>query len=559
MVPVSRRRLVRLAGTAALAAVALSGPADAGAAGAAARDTAAAAAGADRAAGDAASEGLPIARVEIIPRNIFDPEAQGRLGFVFRLANRLHARTRERTIAEQLLFRAGDRWSGSLGQESMRNLRTLGFLVPVGLDARREGDSVVVRVETRDVWSTRPEFDVESVGGRQYGSFAFTERNFAGLGKSFSVAYRELPDGRSRDVYYSDPSLIGGRWRLRYAAGDGASGASNHVTVALPFYAEDAPRSYGLTWSRATSVYRLFERGAEVASFNRRFDETEIFYGWGGRRHGVVGRLRAFYTSADRRFGPTEVQGVVPVEFLGGEESLRLRRIGLEGRIWRPHFVVRTRVDEFGLPEDFDLGHSLTVRAGVAPGFLGSTRDEGYFRARLDLGAETGIGFGSLTGQIASRILREPREAIGEVQARWVHQSRFANTLVASARGIASYRGPRDFQAVAGGLNGLRAYPVQAVAGTRLWRFHLEERWLVGENYWENVTVGGVAFTDVARAWGPGSAGSEWFVDAGIGLRVSLPQWSLGQVLRFDLAWPIEPSRDERRRPVLTFGSNQAF
>jgi hypothetical protein len=30
-------------------------------------------------------------------------------------------------------------------------------------------------------------------------------------------------------------------------------------------------------------------------------------------------------------------------------------------------------------------------------------------------------------------------------------------------------------------------------------------------------------------------------------------------VLRFDLAWPVEPTRDERRKPVLTFGSSQAF
>ena len=71
--------------------------------------------------------------------------------------------------------------------------------------------------------------------------------------------------------------------------------------------------------------------------------------------------------------------------------------------------------------------------------------------------------------------------------------------------------------------------------------------------------AGELSPVDVARAWGPGAEGSDWFVDAGLGLRVSLPQWSLGQVLRFDVAWPLYPRRDGQRRPVLSFGSNQAF
>jgi hypothetical protein len=40
---------------------------------------------------------------------------------------------------------------------------------------------------------------------------------------------------------------------------------------------------------------------------------------------------------------------------------------------------------------------------------------------------------------------------------------------------------------------------------------------------------------------------------------MSLPQWSLGQVLRIDVAWPIEPTRDGQRQPILSFGSGQAF
>jgi outer membrane protein assembly factor BamA len=68
-----------------------------------------------------------------------------------------------------------------------------------------------------------------------------------------------------------------------------------------------------------------------------------------------------------------------------------------------------------------------------------------------------------------------------------------------------------------------------------------------------------VAFGDAARAWGPGSAGAGWFVSAGVGLRLALPQWSPNQVLRFDLAWPVHPGVSGDRKPVLSFGSSQAF
>jgi len=33
----------------------------------------------------------------------------------------------------------------------------------------------------------------------------------------------------------------------------------------------------------------------------------------------------------------------------------------------------------------------------------------------------------------------------------------------------------------------------------------------------------------------------------------------LGRVLRFDLAWPVNPTRDAKRQPVVSFGSSQAF
>ncbi len=503
--------------------------------------------------------GLPIARVEIEPRNIFDPVPKSRLAPVFRLANRLHIRTRHSTVREQLLFAEGQRWSPELGRESERNLRALDFLAPAELAARRESDSVVVRVVTRDVWSTQPQFDLQSADGRQFGSFAFTERNLLGFGKSFDVAIRELPTGRSRELAYDDPNVAGSHVQLRYSASTGGGAVTNAVSLEQPFYAEETPRVFGFGWRREASTFPVYEGGAEVASFDRRLETARITWGVGALRDGWVRRLTLTGESIDRRFGPTTATTMVPPEFLGGEESLRLRRLRVDGRLWHPEFIERTRVNGFGLVEDFDVGTSMNLGLGFAPKALGSFQDEGYGEAGFDTGVNTPVGFGLVSSSVSTRIQTLALETVGRVDARWVQQSRFGQTLVLAAHGVSGHDASRDFEAVVGGLNGLRAFPVDAVAGRRLWRFNAENRWTVGHHYWENLTVGAVVFGDAARAWGPGSAGSQWFVDAGTGLRAALPQWSLGQVMRIDLAWPIQPTRGGRRNPVLSFGSSQAF
>ena len=221
--------------------------------------------------------------------------------------------------------------------------------------------------------------------------------------------------------------------------------------------------------------------------------------------------------------------------------------------------AIRLR-ESMSLPSTFTrVGSSLSAGMGYAPRLLGSSQDEAFARARLATGLVTSLGFGQLSASASSRIKTVAVETVAQLDARWVQQSRFGQTFVLAARGIASRNPARDFETIAGGLNGLRAYPVAAVAGQQMVRLNAENRWTIAERWWDSMTVGAVVFTDAARGWGPGSAGAGWFVGSGAGLRISLPQWSLGQALRIDVAWPIEPTRDGQRKPVLSFGSSQAF
>jgi len=507
----------------------------------------------------ASIEGLPIRDIVIEPHEIFDPLPAGRFSWVYDFVNRAHLRTRASTIRQQLLFAPGDRWNGRRAAETMRQLRSLDFLTPESILTARQGDSVHVRVITRDAWTTSPEFNLESASGQRFGSIAFTERNLLGLGKSVSIAYHNEPAGTSRSISVRDPAVAGSRLQLGFDASAGAGGATNSVTFGLPFYAEDAPFSYGGSWSRATSVTRLYSQGEVAADFDERLEQTELHWGRGERRDGTVVRWIGSFLFKDRRMGPSRLEPGAPPDFEGGEDNLKVRRLAGELRLWHPAFVEKTGVDRMNGIEDFDLGPTAAIKLGFSPHLLGSSADEGYSRFELGAGAATRFGFGTLRGSIDSRLRWTPLEIVRRLDARWIVQGPRAQTLVLNAHGIGGERVPRDFQVATGGLDGLRAYPVHALSGRRLWRFNAEDRWTLGHEYWQLLTLGAAAFYDAARAWGPGAGGTDWHHDVGVGLRVALPHSSQNRVVRFDIAFPVSPTRGGDHEPVLSFGSSQAF
>jgi hypothetical protein len=510
---------------------------------------------------DPALEGLPIRSIDITSRNIFDPVPKGALRPLCLAANKLHIRTRAQTVRDQLILTPDSRWTSDRAHEAARQLRTLGFLEPDYILARPAGDSVDVQVHTHDFWTTQPEFDIQQAAGRNYGALAFSERNLLGLGKSLTLAYREDPVGITRGIELHDPGFAGSRLQLHYSASRGTSGSTDFVSAGVPFYAEDTRNSFGLQADKMATQSHLFQNNSEVAIVPEHVEESETQIGIGRRDDGNILRWTGSFYSLDRRLGATQLVGTSapPDAFVGSEESLRLRRLALQMRFWRPHYVERTGIERIDRVEDYDLGTSLSLKMGYAPEEFGSTADEGYGLAQLDLGAQTALGFGFLRSSLSSRLRHGPRETLGTIEARWIRQTSLSHALVAAVVGTAGYDMPRTFQVTVGGLNGLRAYPVHAVAGTQVLRWNVEDRLVLIRDVLQMASLGSAIFYDGARGWGPGSEGSGAFNSAGIGLRIAPPRSALGPVFRVDLAWPISPTRDGRRQPVISIGSNQAF
>lgn len=512
------------------------------------------------AADPATLEGRPIRRIEIDTRGVFGTDSASALDGFYRFAERLHIRTRPGTVRHLLLLREGRSWSARRAEESGRVLRSSGFLEPVLVEGRPAGDSVDVKVVTRDEWSTDPQFSLAGGGDRIYGTIGISEDNLLGLGKSFGFFYREDPAGISRGIRYDDPALLGTQVRLHYLASDGSAGAVDELGLEQPFFSQESRWRAGGAWRRVADRARLYQEGEEAAVFDRRLDDLRFWLGAGHGTDGQVLRATALFVSRTRYFGPSETQPGAPPAFGGPADSLTLRGPGLELEWWRPRFVSRRGLEEVGRIKDYDLGPSLRLLAEGSLRSLGGTNDEALVRADASLGAAAGAGFVLGEVGVRSRISSEGAlETIGAGDLRWRAQSMRGHSFVAAVNGVASHRPARDFQVRIGGLNGLRAYPVWALTGTEAVRLNVEQRWWLKDDVAGVLSLGTVVFYDAARVWGPGAEDSPWHHGGGVGLRFGAPRAALGPTLRLDLAWPVSPTVDGRRDPALTFSTGQAF
>ncbi len=506
-------------------------------------------------------EGATIRRIEVRCLDIFEPVPPGRFAAVYRTANRLHVRTRGATVRAQLLMAPGDIWTADRIIESQRLLRGLEYLEPDTIRSRLTTDSVNVLVVTHDTWTTHPELNLERGGERTYGSVGFTERNLFGMGLGLSLNLRDEPTGHTRTVNVRARRILGSQLEGQFQAGTGTGGVSNAVWLRDPFRSLDDRSSWTASWWRSSAEQQLFKTGTVVARFPFEFELHQLEYGVGTRfTDGVVRRYTFALMQHDRRYGVTEAEPGEAIAFPAGEEELKLRSASVRVQFWKPQFIERRGVELFDPIEDFDVGSLASMEGGLILKALGSTADEGLMKMRLEAGHETKrLGFGFARGQLSTRIRGGARETLAGLDARWIQQPAADVAVVLAAHGEAADRAPREVQTVVGGLNGLRAYSVQALAGTQVWRFNGETRWVAARGLWDLASVGGAVFVDAARAWGPGGDREPWHHGAGFGLRLTFPHASRNQVVRFDVAFPLSPSRDGRREPVFSFGSSQAF
>src|SRR5258708_9350006 len=129
------------------------------------------------------AEGAVIGEILIANQNICDLNEPKDDLPLFRLANRLHPKTRAHIIRSQLLFHSGERFQRRRLDESERILRAQSYFYDAWIRAVRYHDGQVdLRVTTRDVWTLNPGFNFGRSGGKKTTGVQLQEINLLGSG-----------------------------------------------------------------------------------------------------------------------------------------------------------------------------------------------------------------------------------------------------------------------------------------------------------------------------------------------------------------------------------------
>ena len=474
------------------------------------------------------SDPTVIRAIQLERRDIFDPHEKGWLA---RVANALHFETRAPTVRRELLFRVGEPYDSARVAESERNLRGLGVFRKVTIDSVQTDSGVVMRVLTKDGWSTRADWRFRSAGGEVEFTIGMVEDNLLGTASSASVRYRKTPDRSTVALGFRRPRLFAGRVGLGLAYENRSDGRLNAMVLEQPFYSLNSPFGFRFeAEDRDERVLRFFDGSADAQdTLSRRYTLVRGSTAWALRKSSE-GFLRVGLQAQVRRddFLP-EGSGLSFPSSVTGAFGPYL--------VWnRARFLVTEGVSGFSREEDVDLGMTLRAGANLAPRALGYERDGIAPLVLAKIGAKIPGGFGYLEALVggmyssvgldsgvvelaATGVVKPTRGHVGvvHVEAGWIK-----NPLPGSEFDLGLGSGPRAFRS-------------HAFTGDRTVFATAEYRVTVVDDFLGLAGLGLAGFLDHGGAWYAGTPRRLGW-DAGLGLRLGASRASDTEALRFDLA-----------------------
>ena len=493
--------------------------------------------------------GAVIREVRIVPQDIFDTSDPREDHALFRLANRLHIRTRPEVIRRALLFQPGEAVSVRRIQETERRLRANRYLYDVQFRALAVNEREVdVEVVTRDTWSLDFGLSASRSGGASSGGFGLREYNLFGTGSTLAIGRQRDVDRTTNLFAFANDRVLGSRIGVAYSHATNSDGQRDEAVVGQPFRALDDRRAFGaraLRDDRLDSVYR----GGLLQSQYRHVERSgDVYAGWSqGLVDGWVQRTSVVLQLQEDRYGLEP--GVVAPAALPPDQKLAAPFVRVE---WlEDRFERDFNRNLIGRPEFFALGLVASAQLGWSTPVLGASRRAALYEFALSRGFEPGeddrlILVAKVAGQFEDDRIR--RGSVGVLGQYYRPQSP-RRLFYASAALDTLQRPDPGTELLLGGDNGLRGYPLRYQSGQHRALFTVEQRFYTDVFVWQLFRLGGAGFLDAGRAWG-GPAGAEttsgWLANAGAGLRIVSARSAFANVLHIDLAFPLNAAGDIR-------------
>jgi outer membrane translocation and assembly module TamA len=488
--------------------------------------------------------GARIGSITISSDSIFDLADPDENKALYRLANRLHIKTRPDVIQQQLLFKSGDQFSIQALEESERILRTNRYLQEVSIHpVRHENGYVDVNVETSDVWTLMPKLAFSRSGGKNDTAIGLKEMNLFGSGTAIEVLYKSDVDRDSSILKFVDRNLGDSWYGLTLDLADNSDGYSQFLEIGKPFYSLDSRRALGFSVLNANSINAFYDRGEEAAEYRDRATGYEIYRGWSkGLRDGWTRRYMAGLAYDDHRFSAI-IDSAYPTVVIPEDREFLTPFVGFE--FVEDRYEKSRNHDQLDRVEDRFLGTRFGARLGMARAGAGSDRDAWL----LNVNAQTGFGNSEtssllLATRLGGRIEQDgARNVSMNVSARYYKHQSDRRRLYMSLVGTYGRNLDLDQYLALGGDTGLRGYPLRIQTGDKRALFTIEQRYFSDWYPFRLFHVGGALFFDVGRTWGDspvGASGNKLLRDVGFGLRIGSSRSGLGRMIHVDLAVPLD-------------------
>jgi hypothetical protein len=491
-----------------------------------------------------------VGTITIRPHQIFDLDDPHENGVLYRLADRLHVRSHQAAIRAQLLFHSGDAYDARLLEETERNLRQLPYIREPKVRAIAWHDGVVdIDVDTYDVWTLQFGPSFSRAGGANSTNIGVADDNILGYGKQLGIGWSSTVDRTGTYFAWNDPNVLGSHWTDTAVWLTNSDGYSHGMQLILPFYQLASTHSYGLVLSDTVETDTRYRFGLAYDSYQHDIHATNIYAGWStGLVDGRSWRLSAGVQAQNDEFAT--LPGDTLLGPLPANRNLVYPYVSLA--LVTDQFVVTQNANHIARTEDFQFGWNGNLQLGWSSPALGADRSAGIINGQLSYGARPFTNVGNFATLTYSTRLQNGQLVDEHTGAQdtfyWRTSGRTLFYVLLS--GDTGRNDDLDHYDLLGGDSGLRGYPLRYQMGTSRSLETVEERIYTPWSLWHLLDIGGAAFYDIGRTWGPNLVNEPelgWLSDAGIGLRLGNNRSSLGNVIHVDLATPLNSGNPNLR------------
>ncbi len=506
---------------------------------------------------------LRLRAIRVDSMDVFEKD-EAEQNLLYRIANGLHAKTKEDVVRREIWFRPGEVVSRDEVEELERNLRGFGIFGAVETETVPMGDDEFdLLVRTRDRFSLAASASAASVGGVEKLNFRLAESNIFGSGKSVAASGRHTDEGTETYLRWYDRQFLGTWHVLDVRVGDTDEGHLGSFELSRPLHHLEDPIGYALTFDgiqEDVDYYRYGESWAEVPT-----DSTDValsgVFADGPRdlRHKFGVDLRM----ALRDYEPATGAGAADVRVPGDTNWVEVG--GSAGLDDLDAYEKVTGIDTLDYVQDLWLGKRITVRAA------GRLRDEEGVGSAVQpvLGTHAQVAMRPLedswfTIEADGIIRTEDGQPVGWRGSTALHAYQTsipANTIAASLTfDLAREDQDLEPQLTLGEDNGLRGYPAREFSGTRRVRLNLEDRFDTGLTLW-SFRLGLAAFFDAGWMHDRdlGLSMGDSIRSAGVGIRLGSSNFLGGRILRLDVAYPFDEVLGEDYGVSVSFTTDQVF